>query len=140
MKNASDQNTPETNQNDPAGYTAGIRLKAHGATIAGSYSRTVNERGVLTDASSEVVSVGANYKWGANGVSIAWNSGEVVGVNEQAGEDETEFVNIAYSRTLGPGVAWRTNLMFADFEGEDTTVTTDDADSWALVTGIKIGF
>jgi len=61
-------------------------------------------------------------------------------VNETAGEDESELVNVAYARELGPGVSWRTNLMFADYDGEDATITTDDTDGWALITGLKLSF
>jgi outer membrane protein OmpU len=140
MKHVAGFNTPEKTQNDPAGVTAGIKVSSGGLKLAVGYGNKYNERGATTDNSAEVLSYGAQYKWGAHGVSIAYVDGETIGLNETAGEDKTELLNLAYSRTLGPGVAWRTNLAWADYEGEDTTITTDDADSFSVVTGLKLSF
>ena len=93
-----------------------------------------------TSATGDVFDSAVRYKWGANAVSISYLHSETVAEFAIAGEDETDVVLMAYRRTLGPGVSWNVSVVYADMDGEDDTTTSDDADGWALTTGLKLSF
>ena len=46
---------------------------------------------------------------------------------------------ISYRRDLGPGVQYRLNLMYADYEGE-TVGSADDNEGIALTTSVRLAF
>ena len=56
-----------------------------------------------------------------------------------AGEDETTIAMLSYRRDLGPGVQYRLNLMYGDFEGE-TAGSSDDNDGYAITTSVRLAF
>ncbi len=133
--------TPETNQNDPKGYNLGARITFEGFRVAVGYKNEANlNSGPTTSADGEIFDSAVRYIWGANAVSVSYLTSESEAVKSVAGDDETDVVLVAYRRTLGPGVIWNVSVVHADMDGEDTTTTSDDADGWALTTGIKLSF
>ena len=93
----------------------------------------------LTSDSGEIFDVGVRYRWGPNGVSLTYSHGENEGVIATTGEDEKDASMLSYSRTLGPGVKWSVNLLYADYKGEDVG-SADDNDGMAFSTSIRMGF
>ena len=133
--------TPETEQNDPKGYNLGARIDFEGFRVAVGYKNEANlNSGPTTSADGEIFDSAVRYIWGANAVSVSYLHSETTADINVSGEDETDVVLAAYRRTLGPGVIWNVSVVYADHDGEDNTVTTDDADGWALTTGIKLSF
>jgi predicted porin len=129
---------------DPKGFGVGAVVSYAGFTISAGYKQERNRLGTvtsnsLTSADVNVLNIGAGYEWGKNTVSIGWESNESPASKLVAGDDKTDRAKISYARDLGPGVEYRLNLFWADYQGENAG-SADDNDGYALTTSVRVAF
>lgn len=127
---------------DPEGVAAGIRLKFGGATVSYGYHREWNMT-ADSDTGNKVGNTdhmfGVRYQAGKNGVSFGYSHVETEGTRANTALDEIDHVKLSYEYTLGPGVEYRLDFFWADWQGEDTA-TSDDNEGVAISTGIRLSF
>jgi hypothetical protein len=135
------------NRSDREVWGVGARVDFSGFRIAMSWVEREEQHSTLTNVTNaggngfETFEIGGRYSFGANAVSIAHLSSE-----SQASQasgfngDEAVVTSLAYRRTLGPGVFWRVNLMFAEFSDGATGAVNTSNDGEALTTGIVVRF
>ena len=83
--------------------------------------------------------LGARYTFGPNAISVTYqNVTEDNGATTNS-DTELEQAMISFRRTLGPGVNWTLNGMYADYTGR-TVGESDDNGGYALTTSIKVRF
>jgi predicted porin len=129
----------EPDPSDPKGYVVGGSVEFAGFKVAAGYKRILNSSTGVTRNSQEVLDLGARYSFGKNAISVGYITGESEGSGIVDGDDENHVAMIAYRRTLGPGVQYRLNFFWADFEGE-TAGSTDDNDGYAVTTSVRVAF
>lgn len=127
---------------DPKGFAVGLKLTFGKITVAAGHSREMN---LASDQSTGSVTrgntaydFGIKYNGGKNKFSLGYMMAED-DASTAAGEDETTIAMLSYRRDLGPGVQYRLNLMYGDFEGE-TAGSADDNDGYAITTSVRLGF
>ena len=81
---------------------------------------------------------GIRYTFGPNAVSLTgqtvWRETAVSGP-----KDKTKQAMLSFRRTLGPGVNWLVNGMWAKYDGA-TAGPSDDNKGWAVTSSIKVNF
>jgi predicted porin len=85
--------------------------------------------------------VGVRYRWGPNAVSFGFTHGEETGLYANPGNDELNSAIASYARTLAPGISWRANVVYADFDNEANlpgAITQQDYDELALTTSFRL--
>jgi outer membrane protein OmpU len=131
-------------QSDPKGWGISGSVGVGGFKIAAGYTaekNLSNETGGGPTAGDDAIDIGASYKWGKNNVSLAWlhsedDSGRVAGGGN---EDKTDVIWAAYSRDLAPGVEYRLNVFYADYQGA-AVGSADDNTGVALTTSVRLMF
>jgi len=134
------------NQSDPKGLAAGLKVTFGQITIAGGYHREMNLEpdnpagggSAITNDGQTALDFGIKYDAGKNKFSLGYNTVESKGTTA-AGDDEYQGAMLSYRRDLGPGVQYRLNFMYGDFEGEDTG-SADDNDGYAITTSVRLSF
>jgi predicted porin len=131
---------------DPKGYNVGGSLEFQGFKVSAGYKREWNRGSSSTGASTpltrldnEVLDIGGRYIFGKNAVSVGYMHQEGDGAAAVAGEDETDRMLVSYRRILGPGVHYRLNFFYADYEGENAG-SADDNDGYAITTSVRVNF
>jgi hypothetical protein len=136
-------NESTVNLDDTEIYGIGVRLDFQGFRIAMSHNETEDQGTVLNTASQGVKSfeAGVRYTFGANAASATYTHAESNSRAVARDNDESETMMLSYRRTLGPGVTWSVNAIFADFEdGLATPAAGSENDGQAFVTGLRVGF
>jgi predicted porin len=127
---------------DPKGFAAGLKLTFGKITIAGGTGREMNIASDQSTASAtrgnSYYDFGIKYNGGKNKFSLGYMISED-DASTAAGEDETTIAMLSYRRDLGPGVQYRLNVMYGDFEGE-TNGSSDDNDGYAITTSVRLAF
>ncbi|MBT5456421.1 MAG: porin [Rhodospirillaceae bacterium] len=125
---------------DPKGYSASGKISFSGVTLAAGYVRFVNRDGpTTTDNGGNALDLGAKYDFGKNHVSIGYVRNESEADRAVAGEDESDRMLISYRRDLGPGIQYRLNFHYADFQGENAG-SADDNEGVAVSTSVRLAF
>jgi predicted porin len=125
---------------DPKGWSASGKVSFSGVTLAAGYMRTINrDEASTTDGGGTSLDLGAKYDFGKNHVSIGYVRNESEADRAVAGEDESTRMQVSYRRDLGPGIQYRLNLSYADFEGE-AVGSADDNEGVAVHTSVRLAF
>ena len=72
--------------------------------------------------------IGGRYTWGPNAVSLGY-------IHLEKMKKETAAGKLSYSRSLGPGVQWSLDALWAEYENDGKS-----EDGTAYTTGIKVAF
>jgi outer membrane protein OmpU len=127
---------------DPKGFAFGLKLNFGKITVAAGHSREMNLDSDQNTGSvargNTAYDFGIKYDGGKNKFSLGYMMSED-DASTAAGEDETTIAMLSYRRDLGPGVQYRLNLMYGDFEGE-TAGSADDNDGYAITTSVRLAF
>jgi hypothetical protein len=126
---------------DPKGFAVGLKLTFGKITIAGGHGREMNLGSDAggTSPGDTYYDFGIKYNGGKNKFSLGYMISEDDASATVAGEDETTIAMLSYRRDLGPGVQYRLNLMYGDFEGE-AIGSADDNDGYAITTSVRLAF
>jgi len=136
-------NEATVNLDDSEIYGVGVRLDFQGFRVALSHNETEDQGTVANTAANgtQTFEAGLRYTFGPNAVSATYMHAETSSRAVARDNDETETMWLSYRRTLGPGVTWSVNAIFADFEdGLATPAAGAENDGQAFVTGIRVGF
>jgi outer membrane protein OmpU len=130
---------------DPDVWGVATKISFNGFTVAASWmekdDRTNNVTGVTAVAGNEALELGANYIFGANGVSINYLESDSTTNSTVSKGDNTDVLAFAYRRILGPGVSFSLTAFFADFnDGATGALAGTSNDGQALVSGLKVKF
>ena len=119
----------ESNQakDDPQRWGGGLFVDFSGVRVGVGYVRH-NE---VTKAGGDELDrwdIGGRYTWGPNAVSLGY-------IHLEQMKAETAAGRLSYSRSLGPGVSWSLDALWAEYENGD-----ESQDGTAYTTGIKVAF
>jgi outer membrane protein OmpU len=120
---------------DPFGWSVGGLVGWNGFRVSAGYKQERN-RGT---SDINVLEVGGRYNWSKNWVSLGWINSKSPGSRTVAGDGKSDVLLASYRRDLGPGVQYRFNVFYADFQGEHTG-STDDTRGYAVTTSVRIAF
>ncbi|NKB20334.1 MAG: porin [Alphaproteobacteria bacterium] len=134
------------NQSDPKGLAAGLKLTFGKITIAGGYHREMNlgvdnnagSGATVTNDGQTALDFGIKYDGGKNKFSLGYMTAEHK-ATVAAGDDEVQAAMLSYRRALGPGVQYRLNFIYGDWEGEDIG-SADNNDGYAITTSVRLAF
>jgi outer membrane protein OmpU len=129
------------NWSEPQGMAVGAKVTFGKITVAAGYQREWNlesDQTSVTNDGQTAIDLGIQYNLGKNKFSLGYNTTESKGT-VAAGEDEYQSAMLSYRRDLGPGVQYRLNVMYGDWEGEDVG-TADDNDGYAITTSVRLAF
>ena len=120
-------------------WGGGIRLDFSGFRVGLGYvgrRDAADSTGGTTEGSSW--DAGLRYTFGPNAVSL---TGETVRreTSVSGPKDKTKLAMLSFRRTLGPGVNWTLNGMWAKYDGA-TAGTSDDNKGYAVTSSIKLNF
>ena len=121
---------------DPQNWGGGLWVGFSGVTVGVGYVRH-NE--IKEDDELDRWDVGARYTWGPNAVSLGY-------IHLEQEKRETAAGKLSYSRSLGPGVWWSLDVLWAEYENDNSTLKRPDStpitsqDGTAYTTGIKVAF
>lgn len=128
---------------DPELYALGVRLDFQGFRV-GLSTMEAEDQGTATNTTangSKTFEAGVRYTMGANMISATYVHTETSSRAAARDDDETETMWLGYQRTLGPGVVWTVNAIFADFEdGTANPGAALENDGQALVTSVRLKF
>ena len=131
-------------QSDPKGWGVSASVGFAGFKVAAGYTAQKSLLAETTGTPSggdDAYDIGASYTWGKNAVSVAYvystdDSGAVAG---GANEDTAAALMASYQRNLAPGVQYRLNFIYAEYEGA-TAGSADDNEGVALTTSVRLAF
>lgn len=122
-------------------YVAGVSLETGPFKVSVGYNNNDDPAVVSTGSTDgDAWDIGARYRMGPNAFSIAYSTASVKGSTATPGDDEVDDVWVSYSRTLGPGVAWRTSAGWVDWKGEGSAGGAADNDGYGLMTSLRVNF
>ena len=129
------------NHSDPEGFHVGARVTVGAFRIAYGFRREWNlsSETATNNSGDESHDFGVRYKAGKNNFSLGYMHAEDKNARAVPGEDETDIFMASYRRDLGPGVQYRLNFMYGDYEGENVG-SADDNDGIAVTTSVRIAF
>ncbi len=114
--------------NDPTAINAGLRIDVQNIRVGVGYMEKETRYSADTHNGWDA---GIRYKFGANSAGLNYLFGE-----DDAGRESTA-TQVAFARTLGPGVTWSLSFIWADWDsGNDLT----SAEGTAISSGLKIKF
>ncbi len=123
--------------------TVGARFDVGGFRLSGGFRRSNEPREdakqLATSSWDETWILGARYRWGRNGVSLAYAYGENRTDLKAPGDERIDAATLSYDRELDRGVKWSVNLLWADHGGE-AAGSADDTDGTALSTAVRLSF
>jgi len=136
---------------DPETFIFGGRINFGGITAIAGYKKTLHLRagdGIVGGAPGSVskngdtISGGAIYRAGPNWFSFTATKGSDMGTLAVPGDDEQFTAIASYRRILAPGVSWRANVVYVDFDNEPapaaTPLSQPDYDEWAITTSFRL--
>ena len=138
--------TPIAGADDPEAWGLGAQVGFGAFTFGGSYSE--NDNGLAGGAlDEEGYTLGMTYDlagpWSA-GIEYFHGEGSHGSGN---GKDEVDFVKIAASRNMGPGVAWDIALNYTEIDAADASTgglmngsNGTDIEATTLSTAIRLSF
>ncbi len=128
------------NHSDPKGLAAGLKLTFGKVTIASGYHRemNLNPDGATANDGQTAFDFGIKFDGGKNKFSLGYVTAEH-DATTKAGKDEVQGAMLSYRRGLGPGVQYRLNFMWGDWEGEDVG-SGDDNNGYAITTSVRLAF
>ncbi len=110
---------------------AGVGVTKLGVAAAGAACTSSNE--------GESFNIGVAYETGPWGFSATYFNGEEEGLIANPGDEENEFIALAASYTLGPGI--RTSATYLHLElDDDLPGNAGDNETDAFIVGIHLGF
>lgn len=116
---------------DPAAMNAGLFVDMNNIRVGVGYYDKDNKTG---SAGTDGYDFGVRYKFGANAARIAYHALENdAGAEGTAGE-------VAFARTLGPGVTWSVSMLWASYGNGAAGTAAVESDGYALSSGIKLQF
>ena len=116
---------PNPDKDDPQRWGGGLWVDFSGVKVGVGYVRH-NE--VTKGDELDRWDVGGRYSWGPNAVSLGY-------IHLEKMEQETAAGRLSYSRSLGPGVWWSLDALWAEYENGNKS-----EDGTAYTTGIKVAF
>jgi hypothetical protein len=130
-----------SNSSDPKGFAIGGTVDVGAFRVAAGWSieRSLTSNTASQDRGSSAIDLGARYKAGKNNFSIGYQHVEDEADRATAANDETDILLVSYRRDLGPGVQYRLNFMWGDYEGENAG-SADDNDGVAVTTSVRLAF
>jgi hypothetical protein len=120
---------------DPFGWSVGGLVGWDGFRVSAGYKQERNR----DTADINVFELGGRYNFGKNWVSLGWINSDGPGSRTVAGNGSSDVFLASYRRDLGPGVQYRFNVFYADFQGEKTG-STDDSRGYAVTTSVRVAF
>jgi hypothetical protein len=140
-----------TGFDDPLAFNGGLAVSFSGFTVAGSFAIVDDPLGFLCSGSGTTAScassnegtaynVGVGYSTGPWDFSLTYFNGQEEGLTAIPGDEENEFVALAASYTLGPGLRMSATVMNLDFQGDDGSTSDDDNEGIAVLFGVHAGF
>ena len=133
-------------QSRPAGFNAGLVVDVGGfrASVGFDHEFNQTQNTVANDGNNHEINVGVRYKQGRNNFSVGYAHAEDEHSRAIPGNDKLDQLMASYRRDLGPGVQYRLNLMWADWQQEDAPGTVDkslnDNSGYAATTSVRIAF
>lgn len=122
----------------------GATVSVAGFTFGGDYTKAgwANNEDAGKTNDGRAFNIGASYATGPYTVALTYLDGEREGTAAatNANEDQSKVWNLGLNYSMGAGVTLLGNVLLAEYEGEDNTVTTDDKDGWAVITGVALSF
>lgn len=116
---------------DPAAINAGLFVDMNNIRVGVGFYDKDNNTGT---AGTDGYDFGVRYKFGANAARIAYHTLENdAGAEGTAGE-------VAFARTLGPGVTWSVSMLWASYGNGAAGTAAVESDGYALSSGIKLQF
>ena len=112
---------------DPENWGGGLWVDFSGVKVGVGYVRH-NEVAKAGGDEVDRWDIGGRYSWGPNAVSLGY-----IHVEKQT--KETAAGRLSYSRSLGPGVTWSLDALWAEYEAG-----SESQDGTAYTTGIKVAF
>ena len=118
---------PGKEKDDPQRWGGGLWVDFSGVKVGFGYVRH-NE--VMKAGGDELDrwDIGGRYTWGPNAVSLGY-------IHLEKMKKETAAGKLSYSRSLGPGVQWSLDALWAEYENDGKS-----EDGTAYTTGIKVAF
>ena len=110
---------------DPQNWGGGLWVDFSGVRVGFGY---VRQSEVTKDDEVDRWDVGGRYSWGPNAVSLGY-------IHVEKMKQETAAGRLSYSRSLGPGVWWSLDALWAEYENGNKS-----EDGTAYTTGIKVAF
>lgn len=120
---------------DPSAYAFSGKIDVGRITIGAGY---MNQQG-MASATGDIFDLGIRYNAGKNKFSLGYNQGEARGTLTDTDEDVSKQAMLSYRRELGPGIQYRLNFMWADWN-EETDDTNNENDGFAVTTSIRLSF
>jgi predicted porin len=121
---------------DFGGFRVAIGWKHHEDVRAFTTATSTSTSSRSLDG--DLIDIGARYSFGANAVSLGYRTGEMEAEKSAVGDEEEDAFMASYRRTLGPGVNWTANLIWADVQDDGTTGKSNDG--WAISSSIRLIF
>jgi predicted porin len=94
----------------------------------------------VRDYDNSGFAIGGAYATGPWGVSLVWMHGRRDGEQTDGDSDVTDIIELGAQYKLGPGVALRGSVYYADFDSERATAGEWDNNGFAIVGGMKVSF
>ena len=116
---------PNPAKDDPQNWGGGLWVDFSGVKVGVGYVRH-NE--VTKGDELDRWDIGGRYSWGPNAVSLGY-------IHLEKSEAKTSAGRLSYSRSLGAGVTWSLDALWAEYE-----TATASQDGTAYTTGIKVAF
>lgn len=130
-----------SSNSDLSGLAMGIKATVGKITVAFGTGREKDINPASATSATQgnsYVDFGFKYDLGKDKFSIGYLASED-DASTAAGKDETQVAMASYRREMGPGVQYRLNLMYGDYEGE-AAGTGDDNSGYAITTSIRLAF
>ena len=116
---------PNPAKDDPARWGGGLYVDFSSVRVGVGYVRHGEQaKGDELDRWD----IGGRYSWGPNAVSLGY-------IHLEKLTKETAAGRLSYSRSLGPGVTWSLDALWAEYE-----VGNESQDGTAYTTGIRVAF
>lgn len=121
-------------------FGGGLRVDFAGFRVGVGYVQNTTPTSAVAETETTAYDFGVRYSFGPNAVSLTYMNAEADTGVAGSTNGETSLGMVSYRRTLGPGVNWTLNGMWADYQGTNNTATSDDNEGYALTTSIKVRF
>ena len=118
---------PKAGQDDPQNWGGGLYVDFSSIRVGVGYVR----QGEVAQAGGDELDrwdIGGRYSWGPNAVSLGY-------IHLEKLTKETAAGRLSYSRSLGSGVTWSLDALWAEYE-----VGNESQDGTAYTTGIRVKF
>ena len=129
---------------DAEGYGAGLLLETGPFKIAFGYSKVDDWETApgIESRDGESFDIGARYTMGAHKFGVVYFHGEIKGTLAVTGDDESDTFGVSHAMSLGPGVTWKNDIQYTDWdqEGVNTAALDLDNDGWGVATHIALNF